>query len=124
MASIYSNAELVLAAASASSVNEGFLGQKRLAIESAVEIPRLSDNSKSLSLKYRIGPQLHRENNLFIDPLNGDPLDTRGWALQERLLARRYLAFGRRELYWTVSIIYEKFRFYYIRKDFPNCANC
>lgn len=82
MASIYSNAELVLAAASASSVNEGFLGQKSLAIESAVEIPRLSDNSKSLSLKYRIGRQLHRENDLFIDPLNGDPLDTRGWALQ------------------------------------------
>ncbi|KAK2609863.1 hypothetical protein N8I77_003340 [Diaporthe amygdali] len=101
MASVYSNADLVLAAASSSSADEGFLGHNRLTRESSVEIPSQSDNGQLLRLKYRLGPPLHMENDAFIDPLDGDPLDMRGWALQERLLARRYLAFGRRELSWT-----------------------
>lgn len=103
VASVYSNAELVLAAARASSAEEGFLQQNRFAKESSIDIQPRSGRGPSLHLKYRVGPQLYTENDRDSDPLEWDPLNTRGWALQERVLARRYLSFGRRELSWTVS---------------------
>lgn len=103
VASVYSYAELVLTAARASSAEEGFLQQNRLAKESSVQILPKSGFGPSLHLKYRVGPQLYSENDRDSDPLDWDPLNTRGWALQERVLARRYLSFGRRELSWTVS---------------------
>lgn len=103
MASIYSNAELVLAAAAASSADEGFLGHDRHIKESSVEVPSKSGAGPSLRLKYRMSPLFYTESTGDCDPLNWDPLDRRGWTLQERVLARRYLAFGRREMTWTVS---------------------
>lgn len=107
VASVYSYAELVLAAARASSAEEGFLHQNRFAKESLVQIPPKSGFGPPLHLKYRVGPQLYSENDRDSDPLDWDPLNTRGWALQERVLARRYLSFGRRELSWTVSDVFQ-----------------
>lgn len=59
VASVYSHAELVLAAARASSAEEGFLHQNRFAKESSVQIPPKSGFGPSLHLKYRVGPQLY-----------------------------------------------------------------
>lgn len=101
--SVYSNADLVLAAARASSADEGFLHQNRLVRESSIEIPPKSGIGSSIHLHYRIGPKLYTDYHRYNNPSEWDPLDARGWALQERLLAKRYLSFGRRELSWAVS---------------------
>lgn len=104
VASVYSNADLVLAATRASSADEGFLQQDRLVRESSIEIPPKSGIGPSIHLNYRLLDPLFLMNYyLNDDPLDWDPLSTRGWALQEQLLAKRYLSFGRRELSWTVS---------------------
>lgn len=94
MAFIYSNADVVLAASSATSTNSGFLTKRTAYRESVVEIGGIRDKTHTIRLKYRL---LIRKN---MYPVH-DPLDSRAWALQERLLARRYLAFGTYDISWT-----------------------
>jgi hypothetical protein len=89
MASIYSNADLVLAVAAAKSANEGFLRKERPSCEGTVS---LDIRGSATSFVYRAVPELHHD----ID----EPLYKRGWTLQERLCARRFLAYGNWEMSW------------------------
>ena len=89
MASIYSNAELVLAGVSAGSANEGFLRKPRQSCERTIS---LDAKGSRTSFTYRIVPDSHD----FIE----EPLYKRGWTLQERLCARRFLAYGNWEMSW------------------------
>jgi hypothetical protein len=89
MASIYSNADLVLAVAAAKSAHEGFLRKERASCEGTVS---LDIRGSASSFVYRAVPNDHRE----ID----EPLYKRGWTLQERLCARRFLAYGNWEMSW------------------------
>ncbi|KAL1867856.1 hypothetical protein Daus18300_006131 [Diaporthe australafricana] len=94
MASIYGNADLVLAASSASSAEDGFFRERESYQESSLELRCVRDNTRTLVLRYR----LVRPKDMA--PMR-DPLDRRAWAFQERLLARRYLAFGSHDTSWT-----------------------
>jgi hypothetical protein len=88
MPSIYSNATVTIAASRAKSTTDGFL-HKRLSPEAILELPCLYPGRE-------MGPI-----NLFPDPLGEEeeePLDKRGWALQERLLSTRVLEYGTRQL--------------------------
>ncbi|KAF2094342.1 HET-domain-containing protein [Rhizodiscina lignyota] len=91
MAEIYDHAHVTIAASKAKSVNEGFLWWPR------IEMIRLGYECSS----GEIG------SVLFSPELNGDtrfspePLDTRGWALQEELLSPRRLEFGTYQSRWT-----------------------
>lgn len=99
MAEVYSHASLVISAANSSSADEGFLK------------PRSSFKKVSLPFKYQsdvviahvtIGEQTSDEiyRDDFRQDVEHGPLATRGWTLQERLLARRNLFFGREEFHW------------------------
>jgi hypothetical protein len=88
MASIYSNADLVLGASAAASAGEGFLGPRHRFREGNVTI---QVNEDQTAFVYRL---LHRQTNIQ------EPLDRRGWALQERLCARRFLSYGKYEMLW------------------------
>ncbi|KAI1267397.1 heterokaryon incompatibility protein-domain-containing protein [Xylariaceae sp. FL1019] len=89
MDSIYAGAHLVLSAASATDSSEGFLNKRRLFQERSGTI-RIDRIKRTIPYKLRLthehGPS--------------DPIDRRAWCLQERLCARRYLAFGEEEMLW------------------------
>lgn len=93
MACMYGKADLVLGAAVAASARDGFLGSRPPFREFSIRIPSRQGRGAPLSLRYRVRP--------WQDTAKADPLDTRGWALQERLMAKRYLAYGGSEMYWV-----------------------
>lgn len=94
MASVYGNADLVLAASSASSTEDGFLKERKDYRESTLQLQSVRNQEHTLNLRYRL---LQPKG---MDPMT-DPLDHRAWALQERLLARRYLAIGSHDTSWA-----------------------
>ena len=89
MGKIYHNADTVIAATVAASAAEGFLRGRPAYNEGVVSVS--SKASSVITARYRIYPE---EN----DP---EPLDTRGWAYQERILSRRYLSFGKYQMQWS-----------------------
>ncbi|RYP78784.1 hypothetical protein DL770_006843 [Monosporascus sp. CRB-9-2] len=101
MAEVYSRASLTIAAANSASAAEGFLK------------PRYKP--KTVTLPYRAAPGVILGHFTIAEPRQEDamefrdhfqadvdrgPLAARGWTLQERLLARRTLFFGKDQLHW------------------------
>ncbi|PMD47683.1 HET-domain-containing protein [Hyaloscypha variabilis F] len=86
MGKIYNNARVTIAAASAQSVQAGFLNR-----DSRGDLP--------LPILFPEGGygKLWVRSSLV---LPAEPLDSRGWALQEYLLSPRVLYYGSRELFW------------------------
>ena len=92
MGSLYANAYLTIAAANAKDDSDGFL-QLRSYVLSSLRIISSTGNSA----------QVYLLNSYERDKLekNGvEPLDSRGWTLQEQHLSRRSLRFGSREISW------------------------
>lgn len=90
MPAVYGNSSLTIAASRASSVEEGFLGNRTATdfLDQVFELPYQCQDGQigSITLtRTRIQPE---------------PLDSRGWILQERLLSPRTLEFGSRQLRW------------------------
>lgn len=87
---VYSNATVTIAASAASRSTQGFL------------LPRESFNATPPQLVFR-GPDGTRGLVSIRDPLPSikQPLDLRGWALQEQLLSPRLLSYETRWLKWT-----------------------
>ncbi|KAK3942878.1 heterokaryon incompatibility protein-domain-containing protein [Diplogelasinospora grovesii] len=101
MAAIYTGASLTLAAANSSSANEGFL-KPRQPPKKTVTLPFEVVPGMKIG-ECTIGEQVVPE--LFHDSFREDverqsPLAKRGWTLQERLLSRRTIFFGRDEFHW------------------------
>ncbi|KAI0896640.1 heterokaryon incompatibility protein-domain-containing protein [Annulohypoxylon nitens] len=110
MGMVYGHAELVLAASSASSSNDGFLQARRCMKTDHVRFNphdlnvslNLKDgesdfnvDSGSIQCDYRIISEQDHEEKL--------PLDKRAWPYQERLLATRYLSFRHDEILFECS---------------------
>jgi len=85
---IYGNASLTIAAASSRTVDDGFLHQR------AVTSPT------AFKLSYRCHDNVLGSVTIFILDTTPEPLDERGWTLQERLLSKRFLQFGSRSTRW------------------------
>jgi hypothetical protein len=85
MGTIYKNAALTIAAASAESVNEGFLE----------EVPP----PQHCIIPFRL-TNGHMGNVYFGNASSESPLDLRAWALQEVVMSSRILYFGRSGVYW------------------------
>ncbi|KAI0151653.1 heterokaryon incompatibility protein-domain-containing protein [Xylariaceae sp. FL1272] len=95
MAEVYGNADLVLAATTASSAKDGFFHTRNKFFESSVTFG--NETTDPITAKYRMIP--------CRGYYSIGPLDNRGWAVQEKLVARRYLAFESQQLTWEC---YEK----------------
>ncbi|KAI1267535.1 heterokaryon incompatibility protein-domain-containing protein [Xylariaceae sp. FL1019] len=90
MAKVYGNADVVLAATTASSAKAGFFHTRERFFESSVTFE--TETAGSTTARYRMVPCRGHY------PIG--PLDNRGWAVQEKLVARRYLAFESQQLTW------------------------
>jgi len=94
MGPIYKNATLTIAAASSSSVKEGFLG-KRTTAPPVCQLPYRTSSGEITSVFVRHEP----EYDDFVKS-EDEPLNTRGWAFQEFLLSPRLLVYGSAEVVW------------------------
>ncbi|KAE9379901.1 HET-domain-containing protein, partial [Stipitochalara longipes BDJ] len=93
MGSIYQNATLTVAAANSASAAHGFLGN--WPIYQSCQLPLLLPNGKTGTIS--INTRTKIPENTSESP---EPLDTRGWTLQEFLLSPRVLYFGRYDMTW------------------------
>lgn len=95
MESIYASAYCVIAASSAEGMNSGFLSDERDK-RSAIQLPQVDKSDPPATYLCDA-----------IDDFQGDvldgPLNERGWALQERALARRTIFFTKTQTYWECS---------------------
>ncbi len=99
MPHIYNNAVITVSAHNAESVNEGFLNRELLPIVYFGELYAIRARGFILA-QDKVILTNHRE----ITPLKGtfcpEPLDRRGWVLQESLLSRRWLKFTSGAIEW------------------------
>ncbi|KAL2142510.1 hypothetical protein VTI28DRAFT_1067 [Corynascus sepedonium] len=104
MAKVYRNAYLTLNAATSDADTEGFLRPRPIP-----DRVRLPPTSPSLSRRKReehgfylqlLPPQGRRWLDPEMDCLVGEPTSSRAWCLQERVLPRRSLHFGSRQIFW------------------------
>ena len=99
MGRIYKKSSLTIIASNATSVEEGCL--RNIPSETYLHVPMVYQNGKGWS-------QTGWSHEAVLLPLSQnddsqsfrEPLETRGWALQETLLSPRVLAFGTRETTW------------------------
>ncbi|KAM0421045.1 hypothetical protein ACHAPT_011116 [Fusarium lateritium] len=101
MASYYSHSEFTIAA-TASTDGAGGLYHSTPLIETAIEIEGLDPKTQS---EFRVGarrPLAHLHDALEdrTKIVERFPLLSRGWVYQERILSRRFLHFGPREVHW------------------------
>ncbi|KAF7541497.1 hypothetical protein G7054_g583 [Neopestalotiopsis clavispora] len=106
MAKVYSNAYLVLAAASADADNKGFFTTpdsiyRGVGLESQEGSGR-DDLVIHTSLKPQ--PSLDWSPSASLSPVDLGPLGTRAWTLQETLLARRCIGFNENEIAWECHV--------------------
>jgi hypothetical protein len=94
MAQIYNRSTLTISASRASSSDAGFLSHQNSSELGFVTIrhPRNLGN-------YYFG-QSPPKNSSYLADVERGPLNTRGWTLQERLLSRRNIFFGRDQMHW------------------------
>ncbi|KAI1760385.1 heterokaryon incompatibility protein-domain-containing protein [Hypoxylon sp. FL1150] len=93
MPNIYKNSDLTLCASTAHSCNEGFLQPRPDYSEHQLQL--IMPNNKVGTLHFNFSWD-------EIDEID-EPLDTRAWALQERLLSPRLLEYGQRTSRWSCS---------------------
>lgn len=97
MTHVYGAATLTIAASSALTAKEGFLQDKRFTEfpEQVFELPiRCPDGQVGTVTMFRPPPNTH---------LSAEPLDGRGWTLQERHLSNRFLDFKKLQLRWSCN---------------------
>ena len=94
MADIYSGAYVTISAASSRSAREGFLGDRKPSKNRrhVVPIKTLCPDGKAGWI-YLYRPEVYQPNE--------EPLNTRGWTLQEHLLSPRLLIYGSWQLRWV-----------------------
>ena len=93
MGSVYVNAYLTIAAANAKDDNDGFL-HPRIDALTSLRIISSTGNSAQVYLQTQHDGTKVKAYNVE------EPLDTRGWALQEQRLSRRSLRFGSTQMSW------------------------
>ncbi|KAH8724540.1 heterokaryon incompatibility protein-domain-containing protein [Phaeosphaeriaceae sp. PMI808] len=93
MANTFQGAFVTISAASAFSVDQGFLSDRATLSRRRIGLPWRSTNAENGTVL------IERERQAY-DPAE-DPINLRAWTLQEHILPRRMLVFGTRELWWT-----------------------
>jgi hypothetical protein len=110
MADVYGNADLVIGASSAAHGSQGFLGLRQGYFDGLVS---LSGSEGSIATQWQACYRMSCPHNPFKDnreafrPASEGPLESRAWAYQERLLARRFICFGIHEVCWECTSLLE-----------------
>jgi hypothetical protein len=114
MGKIYRNGTLNIAATAASGGEEGLdwprdpLLSQHLRLTATWDGPlagtRSEISTRGDNTLPEAGDYYLVENDFWIRDVDRAPLNTRGWVLQERLLAPRILHFGRNQLYWQCGL--------------------
>lgn len=97
MADIYGNSFLTIAACRSANTSNGFLNDR--AERTYLPIPARLGNLFGEALAFTL-PIKYAGNTRRCALLEGEPLTERGWAFQERYLARRTLHFGRSQIFF------------------------
>ncbi|KAL0934520.1 HET domain-containing protein [Colletotrichum truncatum] len=105
MGDIYGSAHLVLGASSAAGGAEGFLGRRAHHWESKVTVPSPDGSRGKCEIHCR--PLLDHPMPNARAPSSRGPLETRGWTFQERVLAKRFVSFGKYELSWGCNSLWD-----------------
>ena len=109
MGLIYENAALTIAATSSPSDETGFLGTRTIPATGVVDFSFGEEDACTRPTKVYIRQVMdHYKFNLYADtePAEGR-LSSRAWAFQERLLARRVLAYHKDELFWECNTTWD-----------------
>lgn len=102
MSTVYAQSLVTIIASSANSCSEGFLAQKRVP---STEVARVRVQDREAEIQARViydwghhrgGPQADENTRLRWM----DPVDSRAWTLQERVLSGRYINFTSGEAQW------------------------
>lgn len=96
MGRIYSESALTIAATGASDDPSNGLFGDRSALNQYVEVPYRDKESDDPDGSFYASPVPRG----FDSEVSTSPLYNRGWVLQERLLSRRYLCFGKTQWFW------------------------
>ncbi|KAI0121015.1 heterokaryon incompatibility protein-domain-containing protein [Xylariales sp. AK1849] len=97
MIDVYSHAYLVIAANHASDKSVGFFHARQPRAKAIVDLPGYGDSSARGVNAMLVSPSDEWTNGGTFD---GEPLTSRGWALQERLIARRVLHYNSKQMYF------------------------
>ncbi|KAI9878174.1 MAG: hypothetical protein M1830_001711 [Pleopsidium flavum] len=98
MGEIYRDALFTISADGARDSSEGcFLPRTPQPFDSARLNLQLKDGNPCTIF---FGPRLPTYNGAIRGGIDGVPLNDRGWTLQERLLSRRVLHYGKHEMFW------------------------
>ncbi|KAL0934595.1 heterokaryon incompatibility protein [Colletotrichum truncatum] len=97
MAAVYSNSYLTLAAAKSDNANGGLLSARTP--KTYVKLPCSSSSNGDYILASALPLDKEVIHNYHVQ-MREEPLTTRAWSLQERVLARRVLHFASNQMYW------------------------
>jgi hypothetical protein len=98
MSSIYTNSYLTIAASLAKDTSAGCFNHR--AIRKQVRLDYISPEGVRSELLASLFPIWNETKPGAYAEMSGYPLSTRAWALQERLLSRRILHFGKEQTYF------------------------
>jgi len=94
MSSIYKDAYLTIAATSAENHESGFLTDRKI-----TQIPMEIPPGRRAPMGLQVREVVHSEASVYVP----EPLDTKAWAFQERLISQRIIFFGSSEMSWECS---------------------
>ncbi|XEU97315.1 hypothetical protein FSHL1_002601 [Fusarium sambucinum] len=110
MASIYSDAYLVLAASQAGESSDGFLERKDVDFQTTQQLDPRNSVKVALIMNQDLSVSEIYSRPISVDPTMGksshrwktttSPLNQRGWVRQESILARRIIHFTESEMIW------------------------
>ena len=98
MGSVYANSLLTVAAANAKGDHDGFLHRRADTLIPLAIASSIGRSTQVYLQAQKNGIEVHGYNT-------NQPLDTRGWTLQERYLPQRTLQFGSTEISWACQCI-------------------
>ena len=99
MATVYSEAKVTIIAASSTSCHSGFLDMDMGGM--VLDTPPLTPSSSTRMVgRLASNRGFHKDEWAPLDSLVKDPIDNRGWTLQEQVLSRRYVRFTQNDVQW------------------------
>jgi Heterokaryon incompatibility protein (HET) len=101
MADIFEHAGIVIAASAAPNPGKSFLGQRVTPVLPPIRLNVHSSLAVEFKARKSIGTGMHSSNS----PTSKDLLDHRGWVLQEKELACRWVSYSASEIQWTCKTL-------------------